>query len=70
MNGLDTGYRLELDDDLAFHQQTESKGAQRKIDRIFLSCLSCHPVKKGFAPFSYVIVFVKTWTSNLPRLSR
>ena len=24
--------------------------------------LSCHPVKKGFAPFSYVIVFVKRWT--------
>ncbi len=24
---------------------------------------SCHPVKKGFAPFSYIIVFVKRWTS-------
>ena len=28
--------------------------------------LSCHPVKKGFAPFSNVIVFVKRWTGLRP----
>ncbi len=27
--------------------------------RFLLSCLSCHPVKKAAAAFSYVIVFVK-----------
>ncbi len=33
-----------------------------RLFRFLLSWLSCHPVKKAAAAFSYVIVFVKTWT--------
>ncbi len=36
--------------------EAKGKGAQRTTR------LSCHPLKKGFAPFLHVIVFVKRWS--------